>query len=307
MRVWDCNTAQHVLDLPMGPALIGALLMAHGHLFVGMHDPTPGAQQGIIRVMHLAGASQPGNDATAPFHDLAGPTGAVYAMENITDMLISAGVTVDKSLLVYKYNTAEGKFAPMTALQGHTADPVCLTSWGSYLFSGGFDGAVRMWNMENGQCERTLAPDVIGSHIAHTDAVVSLVCWEGCLLSASLDGRVKVWGADANNPGDPLALLHTQGGQERGNARSGGGSQPPNACVAMCGIEDVNGAPVVAVSHQKVDEVRLYGLPGFDKRGLLWSSTNRSRSLVTAIAPGSGGGIFFTGDAQGTVRVWAVA
>lgn len=272
---------------------------------MGAHDPSPGGTTGIIRVMNLAGATPPGNDPSAPHYDLTqGHTGAIYSMVVVNDMLVSAGVTVDKSLLVHKFNTATSKFEPMTTLRGHTADPICLETMGSYVFSGGLDSSIRMWNMANGQCERVIDAQTNGSHIAHTQAVTSMIIWQWqnspVVISAGLDGLVKVWGkTDPKNPDpnqDPLSLVHTQGGQQ--------GGRQPNPCVYLCGFDDPNGKSVIAASHQVANELRLYELPQFKKRGMCWSQTKANRALITCIASHAIPGQFFTGDENGVVRVW---
>jgi len=114
----------------------------------------------------------------------------------------------------------------------------------------------------------------------HTSVVMSLLCWDQFLLSCSLDNTVKVWVA---TPSGALEVTYTHN-EEHG-------------VLALCGMNDEQAKPVLLCSCND-NTVRLYDLPSFNERGRIFS-----RNEVRAFQIGPGG-LFFTGDGMGELKVW---
>ncbi|KAL1219838.1 Zinc finger CCCH domain-containing protein 63 [Cardamine amara subsp. amara] len=67
--------------------------------------------------------------------------------------------------------------------------------------------------------------------------------------------------------------------------------------LALCGVHDAEAKPVLLCSCND-NTLRLYDLPSFTERGKIFAK-QEIRSIQ--IGPG---GIFFTGDGTGLVKVW---
>jgi len=134
------------------------------------------------------------------------------------------------------------------------------------------DKTIRVWDLGTFQCLQTLRD--------HTSVVMSLLCWDQFLLSCSLDSTVKVWVA---TPSGALEVTYTHN-EEHG-------------VLALCGMNDEQAKPVLLCSCND-NTVRLYDLPSFSERGKIFS---RNEVRTFQIAPG---GLFFTGDATGELKVW---
>ncbi|GMH09048.1 hypothetical protein Nepgr_010888 [Nepenthes gracilis] len=109
---------------------------------------------------------------------------------------------------------------------------------------------------------------------------MSLLCWEQFLLSCSLDKTIRVWVATESGN---LEVTYTHN-EEHG-------------VLTLCGMHDSEAKPVLLCSCND-NSVRLYDLPSFSERGKIFS-----KQEIRAIQIGPGG-LFFTGDGSGQVRVW---
>ncbi|GLT36013.1 hypothetical protein SLA2020_104180 [Shorea laevis] len=201
---------------------------------------------------------------------LSGPVGQVYALAVCNDLLFAG--TQDGTILAWKFNVANNCFEPAACLKGHTLAVVSLVVGGNRLYSGSMDHSIRVWSLETLQRLQTLTE--------HTSVVMSLLCWEQFLLSCSLDQTIKVWmAAESGN----LELTYTHN-EEHG-------------LLTLCGTPDLEGKPVLLCACND-NSVRLYDLPSFSERGKIFA-----KQEIRAIEVGPGG-LFFTGDGTGQVRVW---
>ncbi|XP_042033353.1 zinc finger CCCH domain-containing protein 48-like [Salvia splendens] len=201
---------------------------------------------------------------------LSGPVGQVYSLVVGNDLLFAGNK--DGSILAWKFNAATNCFEPAASLLGHTLAVVTLVVSGNKMYSGSMDHTIRVWSLETMQCIQTLT--------GHNHVVTSVLCWDQFLLSASLDNTVKVWAAtEAGNL--EVTYTHTE---EQG-------------LITLCGMHDSESKPVLLCSCND-NSVRVYDLPSFSERGKIFS-----KEEVRSIQIGPGG-LFFTGDGSGQVRVW---
>ncbi|GLJ54865.1 hypothetical protein SUGI_1178220 [Cryptomeria japonica] len=198
------------------------------------------------------------------------PGGQVNALVVGNDMLL-AGVH-DGNILAWKFSPISNSFEPAASLAGHTKPVVTLVSGAERLYSGSMDETIRVWDLGTFQCIQTLR--------GHTSVVMSLLLWEQFLLSSSLDNTVKVWVAMSSGL---LEVTYTHN-EEHG-------------ILALCGMHDEQAKPVLLCSCND-NSVRLYDLPSFSERGKIISKME-----VRAFQVGPGG-LFFTGDGMGELKVW---
>ncbi|KAI3932749.1 hypothetical protein MKW92_026022 [Papaver armeniacum] len=201
---------------------------------------------------------------------LSGPSGQVYALAVGNEMLLAG--TQDGSILVWKFVAATNGFEPAAALQGHSASVVTLVVGANRLYSGSMDNTIRVWELETLQCIYTLTD--------HTSVVMSVLCWDQFLLSCSLDKTIKVW---ALTESGKLEVTYTH--------------KEEDGLLALCGMPDAQGKPVLICSCND-NTVRLYDLPSFNERGKIYAK-EETRAIQTAP-----GGLFFTGDGNGDLKVW---
>ncbi|GAV61828.1 WD40 domain-containing protein [Cephalotus follicularis] len=201
---------------------------------------------------------------------LSGPVGQVYAMVVGNDLLFAG--TQDAAILAWKFNASSNCFEPAASLKGHTVAVVSLVVGANRLYSGSMDHSIRVWSLETLQCLQTLTE--------HTSVVMSLLCWDQFLLSCSLDQTIKVWVAT-----------------ESGNLESTYTHNEEHGLLTLCGMPDLEAKPVLMCSCND-NSVRLYDLPSFSERGKIFA-----KKEIRAIEVGPGG-LFFTGDGTGQVKVW---
>ncbi|KAL2542024.1 Zinc finger CCCH domain-containing protein 48 [Abeliophyllum distichum] len=201
---------------------------------------------------------------------LNGPVGQVYSLVVGNEMLFAG--TQDGTILAWKFNAATNCFEPAASLKGHTLAVVTLLVGASRLYSGSMDHSIKVWSLETLQCLQTLT--------GHTDVVMSVLCWDQFLLSASLDKTVKVWAATENGSLE-ATYTHTE----------------EHGLLTLCGMHDSEAKPVLFCSCND-NTIRVYDLPSFSERAKIFS-----KKEVRCIQIGPGG-LFFTGDGSGQVRVW---
>ncbi|XP_044467491.1 zinc finger CCCH domain-containing protein 48-like isoform X1 [Mangifera indica] len=201
---------------------------------------------------------------------LGGPVGQVYAMAVGNDLLLAG--TQDGSILAWKFNAAANGFEPAASLKSHNLAVVSLVVGANRLYSGSMDNSIKVWSLGTLQCIQTLSE--------HTSVVMSLLCWDQFLLSCSLDKTIKVWVATESGN---LEVTYTHN-EEYG-------------LLTMCGMPDSEGKPVLLCSCND-NSVRLYDLPSFSERGKIFA-----KQEIRSIQVGPGG-LFFTGDGTGQVKVW---
>ncbi|KAG8390288.1 hypothetical protein BUALT_Bualt01G0068000 [Buddleja alternifolia] len=201
---------------------------------------------------------------------LNGPVGQVYSLV-VGNGLLFAG-TQDGTILAWKFNVAANCFEPAASLTGHTLAVVTLVVGGNRMYSGSMDHSIKVWNLDTLQCIQTLA--------GHTDVVMSVLCWDQFLLSASLDKTVKIWVATETGNLE-VTYTHTE----------------EHGLLTLCGMLDSEGKPVLLCSCND-NSIRAYDLPSFSERGKILGKIE-----VRSIQIGPGG-LFFTGEGSGQVRVW---
>lgn len=210
------------------------------------------------------------NTQTASELSLSGPIGQVYAMTVGNEMLFAG--TQDGRILAWKFIAAGDIFEPAATLIGHRLPVVSLVVGAMRLYSGSMDNTVRVWDLSTLQCIHTLTD--------HTAVVMSVLCWDQFLLTCSLDQTIKVWAAT-----------------ETGNLEVTYTHQEEHGVLTLCGMHDAQTKPVLFCSCND-NTVRLYDLPSFAERGKIFA-----KEEVRAIQIGPGG-LFFTGDGAGELKVW---
>ncbi|KAA8533783.1 hypothetical protein F0562_031300 [Nyssa sinensis] len=210
------------------------------------------------------------NVQTASDLSLSGPVGHVYALVVGNDLLFAG--TQDGTILAWKFNAATNCFEPAASLKGHTLAVVTLVVGANRLYSGSMDHSIRVWSLETLQCLQTMTE--------HTSVVMSVLCWDQFLLSCSLDKTIKVWVAT-----------------ESGNLEVTYTHNEENGLLTLCGMHDSEAKPVLLCSCND-NSVHVYDLPSFSERGKIFA-----KQEVRSIQIGPGG-LFFTGDGTGQVRVW---
>lgn len=209
------------------------------------------------------------NAQTAADLNLTGPVGQVYSLVVGNDMLFAG---TEDGILVWKFNVTTNCFEPAASLKGHSHHVVSLVVGANRLYSGSMDNTIRVWSLETLQCVQVLT--------AHTSVVMSVLCWDQFLLSCSLDKTIKIWVA---NESGSLEVTYTH--------------QEEHGVLALCGMHDAEAKPVLLCSCND-NSVRVYDLPSFSERGKIYS-----KEAIRCIEIGPGG-LFFTGDESGQVRVW---
>ncbi|GBG85049.1 hypothetical protein CBR_g39512 [Chara braunii] len=219
------------------------------------------------------------NMQTSSQHSLSGHKGQVHCLAVSSECLFSGAQ--DAVILVWKFNAGLGVFENVASFRGHEGQVVALQVAGERLYSGSVDNTIKVWDLKTGLCTQTLG--------GHKAAVLGLLCWQQYLLSCSLDGSIKVWGASSTGALE-LTFSHPEEDFATNTADREG-------ALAMCGTMDTANRPVLLCSYND-NTVRLYDLPSFTERGALFS-----KEEVRALAVGPGG-LIFTGDSCGVVKVW---
>nr|CAD1830249.1 unnamed protein product [Ananas comosus var. bracteatus] len=201
---------------------------------------------------------------------LEGPKGQVYALI-VGNNTLFAG-TEDGSIWAWKPNPDKCCFEPAAALRGHKKAVVSFIVGAHRLYSGSMDCTIRVWDLATLQCTHTLT--------GHESVVMSLLCWDQFLFSCSLDGTVKVWAATGKN-GIEVEYTHKE----------------EHGVLVLHGVNDAKASPVLMCSCND-NVVRVYDLPSFNERGRIFS---KEEVRILEIGPG---GLFFTGDGAGELKVW---
>lgn len=328
VRIWAADSGECLSTLEIG-AEVDCLLFEGQHLFVGAK--TPQGQGGIVVLDALSGARA----------DVPGHVGQVLALAVAGGLLFSAGQ--DKIIRAWKVQSAAevaaaggmgsiagvppgglggvppGAVAPPSAPGlvpcgslgpaegGHDASVSCLLSSEGILFSADFGGTVKVWNAAAGQLAQTL-PNAHGG--TYASAVTELLFWQGHVISAGLDGCIKIWepataaaAASAAPQAPPPIVNPVPVFVLRGDAELDPARPPPRSAadppgvLALAGTADPQNRAVLMASLNGERAVRLYELPTFADRGTLADVAN-ARALA------GGGGVLFSGDERGHVRVW---
>ncbi|WVZ19982.1 hypothetical protein V8G54_007304, partial [Vigna mungo] len=197
---------------------------------------------------------------------LDGPNiGRIFHM-TVGNNILFAG-TEDGVITAWRVNSeAKSTFEFVDSLIGHTKSVVCLTVGRNMLYSGSIDQSIKAWDMDTLQCTMTLNE--------HTGVVTSLLCWEHYLFSSSSDGTIKIW--ECKEVGNNLTV----------------------GIISLFGMHDANDKPILFSSCTN-NLVCMYELPSFSERGRLFAKKD-----ITSFELGVDGGLFFTGDGTGLLKVW---
>uniref|UniRef100_A0A0D9VJH0 C3H1-type domain-containing protein n=1 Tax=Leersia perrieri TaxID=77586 RepID=A0A0D9VJH0_9ORYZ len=161
-------------------------------------------------------------------------------------------------------------------LTGPTGQVYALAVGNELLFAATQDGRILAWRFS----ASTNAFEPAASLVGHQLAVVSLVVGAMRLYSGSMDKTIRVWAATESGS---LEVTYTH--------------KEEHGALALSGMPDAQSKPVLLCSLND-NTVRLYDLPSFSDRGRIFS-----KQEIRAIQAGPGG-LFFTGDGTGELKVW---
>ncbi|CAD6240205.1 unnamed protein product [Miscanthus lutarioriparius] len=210
------------------------------------------------------------NTKTGMKLSLQGPSSLVCSMA-ITDEMLFAG-TGDGRIMAWKFPSKESNIEPVLILSGHQRPVVSLSISARRLYSGSLDKTIKAWDLTTRQCVQTL--------FEHKAAVTS-VLWDEKLLSCSLDKTVKVWTLS-----------------ESGNLQAKYTHAEEHGLRTLFGMHRVGKTPVLFCSLHNSNCIRLLDLPSFDGMGTLFAK-KEVRTIELAA-----GGLLFTGDCSGELKVW---
>lgn len=88
----------------------------------------------------------------------------------------------DKNIYICSF---DDKIAPMLSLQGHTGPVNSIEVKGTTLVSGSWDATAKIWDLESGNCVKTLE--------GHAYAVTVFINSRGEILTGSQDGNLHLW------------------------------------------------------------------------------------------------------------------
>nr|CAD1830369.1 unnamed protein product [Ananas comosus var. bracteatus] len=206
----------------------------------------------------------------------------VVTMEGEVGCIISEGqgfLLGSLMLLSYIYLFANAQAWNLQAsidvtLEGPKGQVYALIVGNNTLFAG-----TEVWDLATFQCTHTLT--------GHESVVMSLLCWDQFLFSCSLDGTVKVWAATEKNG---IEVEYT-------TRKSILELYLITGVLVLHGMNDAKASPVLMCSCND-NVVRVYDLPSFNERGRIFS---KEEVRILEIGPG---GLFFTGDGAGELKVW---
>lgn len=339
VRVWSASGGECLSTLEIG-AEVDCLLLEGQRLFVGAK--TPQGQGGVVAIDAVSGARADAPGHVGQVLALAFAGGLLFSagqdrtirawriqdhgtgpagMGQPAMPAMPAGMVPGQPAMPGAMVPAAGAvpavapvLVPCGALGvaegGHEAPVSCLLSSEGVLFSADFNGTIKVWDAAAGRLLQTV-PNAHGG--TYASAVTELLLWQGHVISAGLDGCIKIWqpaaaaGAPPAAPGaapvvDPTPAFVLRGGEEEGAAAS---ARPPARApradppgvLALAGTADPRNRAVLMASMNGERAVRLYELPTFADRGTLADVAN-ARALA------GGGGVLFSGDERGHVRVW---
>eukprot|EP01062_Namystynia_karyoxenos_P044117 TRINITY_DN32374_c0_g1_i1.p2 TRINITY_DN32374_c0_g1~~TRINITY_DN32374_c0_g1_i1.p2 ORF type:complete len:621 (+),score=187.68 TRINITY_DN32374_c0_g1_i1:115-1977(+) len=258
---------------------LGGDLLAHGGTNGSFH---------VWKVDPLGGA------ARQPCRSFGGHTGRVWDVCPVGDK-IAATSSGDGTVRIWDTSDdiIEGDTATRAraTLQGHARDVYAVRGHpgGGFVASGGYDGSVRLWDIEQQQEVRRFA--------AHRQAVtcVAFNHYGNLVVSGSKDGTVRFWEAAS---GVCLTTLTTE-------RTPGSAELAPMAPVTSVDLSPDGG--LLLVGHQDSSN-RLWELSGSGqgpslRHYRLQGHTNICRSYIrSCFGPG---GFVFGGSEDGSVCIWA--
>eukprot|EP01026_Neomeris_dumetosa_P058237 TRINITY_DN54069_c0_g1_i1.p1 TRINITY_DN54069_c0_g1~~TRINITY_DN54069_c0_g1_i1.p1 ORF type:complete len:481 (-),score=66.18 TRINITY_DN54069_c0_g1_i1:404-1744(-) len=246
LRIWNMEgQCESVLD---AGGSVTYLYMEGGFVFAAA-NPAQNSP-GIIRVWSMASGAE---------MDLHGHEREVLCLTAARSILISGGR--DAAIRFWGFDQQNSVFKEQGCLKsgqgGHTCAVQCLAVENQYLMSGDWQGIVKVWDLESLSALQTIK--------AHDNVLMGLLVYKNQhLLTASLDGSVKVFKlTDTTLPGQVFESL-----PEYSHPPAGPGQQSEyGGILAMAGMLNNEGNPILAVSHDQEGIVRMWGLPDFVDEG----------------------------------------
>ncbi|KAG2299080.1 hypothetical protein Bca52824_035552 [Brassica carinata] len=185
------------------------------------------------------------------------------------------------------------------SLSGPIGQVYSLVVGTDLLFAGTQDGSILAWRYN----AATSCFEPAASLKGHTLAVVTLYVGANRLYSGSMDKSIKV--SSSIKTSIAFFLLSCSldntvkiwAAVEGGNLEVTYTHKEEHGVLALCGVHDAEAKPVLLCSCND-STLRLYDLPSFTERGKIFAK-QEIRSIQ--IGPG---GIFFSGDGTGQVKVW---
>uniref|UniRef100_A0A0E0K3K9 C3H1-type domain-containing protein n=1 Tax=Oryza punctata TaxID=4537 RepID=A0A0E0K3K9_ORYPU len=180
-------------------------------------------------------------------------------------------------------------------LTGPTGQVYALAVGNELLFAATQDGRILAWRFS----AATNGFEPAASLVGHQLAVVSLVVGAMRLYSGSMDKTIRVWDMATLQCIQTLSD-HTGvvwAATESGSLEVTYTHKEEHGALALSGMPDAQSKPVLLCSLND-NTVRLYDLPSFSDRGRIFS-----KQEIRAIQVGPGG-LFFTGDGTGELKVW---
>ena len=112
----------------------------------------------------------------------------VASKETIKEMLITDDeiIVAGCDPVIRSYGLEDGD---AKTYHGHTGWVYCMAIEGDFLFSGGDDNKVRVWDMRNQMCLKALS--------AHRNGVTSIVMCNGHLFTSAFDHYIIKWDWEA--------------------------------------------------------------------------------------------------------------
>eukprot|EP01065_Artemidia_motanka_P013111 TRINITY_DN17227_c0_g1_i1.p1 TRINITY_DN17227_c0_g1~~TRINITY_DN17227_c0_g1_i1.p1 ORF type:complete len:614 (+),score=140.47 TRINITY_DN17227_c0_g1_i1:77-1918(+) len=244
-----------------------------------------GGSDGAFRTCHLAPSGIGTEVIPGPLNSFRGHSGRVWDVCRVSDTT-AVTASADGSLKVWDTSdalAATPSVRVVCTLQGHRADVYSVRAHpgGSFVASGGYDGTVRLWNLEQQREVRVFT--------AHKQAVTSVAFnhYGNMVVSGSKDGSVRFWDVASG-----VCLLTVKA--ER---------VAPSAVTSV--DLSLNGSTLL-VGHQDSSN-RLWDLgsgQGPTQRAVrLQGHANTARSFVRCcFGPGE---FVFGGSEDGAVCIWA--
>ena len=127
------------------------------------------------------------------------------------------GVVVTKDYIIsVSYNGnlnyfKPGNFQPLETISGHQKAITAVKLAGTTLYTGGADGKVFKWSLDNG--EISTVPERLGtSKTSHTNLIVDILEDNGFILTSGWDDKLKIWKqgeltATADLDGQPRQII----------------------------------------------------------------------------------------------------
>ena len=216
-------------------------------------------------------------------------------------------------------------------LGGHKDSVTAIAVWDERVYSGSYDGSIRVWSRASGEHERTLDPVIDDGEDYRTDPVNALAVWEGRrLISAHAAGNLRVWNVATGECDEVIHLpfsVDSEGrsldcsvaafavcgsglasGHRDGIVRVWGagddGDGMPHCERALIGhTEEVNSVAVwqdKVVSGSSDDTIRVWDVGTGAHDATLVGHTGGVEALVVH------GDRLLSASMDGTIRAWAV-